>query len=98
SSRKIPCRLHPRSMSYGMLRGTPRDSDTDMAKPKTIFTCTECGGQATKWQGQCAHCNAWNTLVETAVESIGKAGMHRFSSLAGVAAVVALAEVEARDF
>ena len=69
-----------------------------MAKPKTIHTCTECGGQATKWQGQCPHCNAWNTLVETTVEATGKAGVHRFASLAGVGAVVKLGEVEARDF
>ena len=24
-----------------------------MAKPKTVYACTECGGQAPKWQGQC---------------------------------------------
>ncbi|MGH8685950.1 MAG: hypothetical protein ACREUM_11430, partial [Nitrosospira sp.] len=35
-----------------------------MAKPKSIYSCTECGGQAPKWQGQCPHCQAWNTLVE----------------------------------
>ena len=70
-----------------------------MAKAKTIHTCTECGGQSTKWQGQCPHCSAWNTLVETTVDSIGKgAGVNRFSSLGGTAAVVALADVEARDF
>ena len=70
-----------------------------MAKPKTVYTCTECGGQSTKWQGQCAHCNAWNTLVETAVEaSAGKAGLHRFASLAGTSQIVSLGEVEAEDF
>ena len=60
-----------------------------MAKPKSVYTCTECGGQSTKWQGQCAHCNAWNTLVETALEAgAGKAGMHRFASLAGTSEIV----------
>ena len=39
-----------------------------MAKPKTIYSCTECGGQTLKWQGQCPHCSAWNTLVETVAE------------------------------
>ena len=68
-----------------------------MARAKTIFTCTECGGQATKWQGQCAHCNEWNTLVETVVEG-ARAGAHRYASLAGTAEAVALADVEARDF
>ncbi len=70
-----------------------------MAKPKTVFTCTECGGQATKWQGQCAHCNAWNTLVETVVEAgAGRAGLNRFASLAGTSEIVSLGEVEAEDF
>ena len=35
-----------------------------MAKLKTLFFCTECGGESAKWQGQCAHCKAWNTLIE----------------------------------
>jgi DNA repair protein RadA/Sms len=52
-----------------------------MAKAKTVYTCTECGGQSPKWQGQCPHCSEWNTLVETIVEaSAGSA--HRFSATA----------------
>ncbi len=70
-----------------------------MAKAKTVYTCTECGGQSPKWQGQCSHCEAWNTLVETAVEaSAGKAGLHRFASLAGTSEIVLLGEVQAEDF
>jgi DNA repair protein RadA/Sms len=40
-----------------------------MAKDKTIYTCTECGGTSPKWLGKCPHCNAWNTLIESAAES-----------------------------
>ncbi|KXW56961.1 DNA repair protein RadA [Ferrovum sp. PN-J185] len=40
-----------------------------MAKSKTLYTCTECGGQSPKWQGQCPHCQVWNSLVETVIES-----------------------------
>ena len=69
-----------------------------MARAKTVYTCTECGGQVPKWQGQCPHCNEWNTLVETAIEGARAAGAHRFAALAGGGEVVALAEVEARDF
>ena len=69
-----------------------------MARAKTIHTCTECGGQAPKWQGQCPHCSAWNTLVETALEMSVVKGVNRFASLAGASEVVALAEVEAEDF
>ena len=38
------------------------------SRPKTQYTCTECGGSAPKWSGQCPHCERWNTLVETLVE------------------------------
>ena len=40
-----------------------------MAKAKSIYSCTECGGQVLKWQGQCPHCQAWNTLVEAVAEA-----------------------------
>lgn len=35
-----------------------------MAKTKTVYFCTECGNESPKWQGRCAACGAWNTLVE----------------------------------
>ena len=69
-----------------------------MAKPKTIYSCTECGGQSPKWQGQCPHCNAWNTLIEGVAET---ASANRYSTLAGVNAesgkVQSLAKVRAED-
>jgi len=68
-----------------------------MAKSKTVFTCTECGGQSLKWQGQCPHCTAWNSMVESVAESTKGAG-HRFASLGGTAQAVALGDIEAKDF
>lgn len=41
-----------------------------MAKPKTIYTCQNCGAQAPKWLGKCPDCNQWNTYAE---EIIGPA-------------------------
>jgi DNA repair protein RadA/Sms len=35
-----------------------------MAKPKRRYVCTECGSVSSRWQGQCADCSQWNTLVE----------------------------------
>lgn len=35
-----------------------------MAKVKTVYYCSECGNESPKWQGRCAACGAWNTLVE----------------------------------
>ena len=67
-----------------------------MAKSKSIYTCTECGGQAVKWQGQCPHCTAWNTLVETIAEA-PTAAVSRFSAVAGSGKLQRLNEVEARE-
>ena len=66
-----------------------------MAKVKSIYTCTECGGQSLKWQGQCPHCTAWNTLLETVAEAVHASGVNRFSALAADGRVQTLAEVEA---
>ncbi len=33
-------------------------------KTKTVFRCTECGAEHTKWGGRCNACGEWNTLVE----------------------------------
>jgi DNA repair protein RadA/Sms len=66
-----------------------------MAKAKTVYTCTECGGQTPKWQGQCPHCNAWNTLVETVAEAPSPS---RFAALASQGTgLQKLAEVEAAE-
>lgn len=69
-----------------------------MAKVKTNYTCTECGGVSNKWAGQCPACGQWNTLVETLVES---GGGNRYSStpqsLAQTAPVLSLADIEAID-
>jgi DNA repair protein RadA/Sms len=62
-----------------------------LAKPKTIYSCTECGGQTLKWQGQCPHCNAWNTLVESIAERAGA----RYQGLAQPSQVQTLGQVNA---
>ncbi len=35
-----------------------------MAKPKKRYACAACGSVTHRWQGQCADCSEWNTLVE----------------------------------
>jgi DNA repair protein RadA/Sms len=65
-----------------------------MAKPKNIYSCTECGGQSPKWQGQCPQCGAWNTLIEAA----SVAGGTRFEGVTGTRSqVTPLAAVEAQE-
>ena len=44
-----------------------------MAKAKTAYVCSECGASASKWQGQCGECGAWNSLGEVVLEAGGPA-------------------------
>jgi DNA repair protein RadA/Sms len=70
-----------------------------MAKEKTLFSCTDCGGTSPKWLGKCPSCGAWNTLVESVAETPG-ASKNRYSGMAALApsaAVATLAEIEASD-
>jgi len=34
-----------------------------MARSKEVFICQNCAASSPKWQGQCAACGEWNTLV-----------------------------------
>lgn len=40
---------------------------------KTIFYCSNCGYESTKWMGQCPGCHEWNTFVEEPVRTGGTA-------------------------
>jgi len=53
-------------------------------KTKSVFSCTECGAQASKWSGQCPGCSGWNTLVETVAVSDSNRNT-RFQALASTA-------------
>ncbi len=37
-------------------------------KTKTVFVCTECGNEYSKWMGRCTACGAWNSVVEEVVQ------------------------------
>jgi DNA repair protein RadA/Sms len=65
-----------------------------MAKARAVHVCTACGGESPKWQGQCPHCNAWNTLVESVAESAAPA---RYQGLAEASRVTRLSEVDAQE-
>ena len=41
-----------------------------MAKAKKKFVCQSCGAVSTRWQGQCADCKEWNTIVEDAPATV----------------------------
>ena len=36
-------------------------------KQKTMFYCSECGNEFSKWAGKCSACGAWNSIIEQPV-------------------------------
>ena len=66
-----------------------------MAKAKTLYACSECGGQSSRWQGQCPACGAWNTLLETLAEP--PATRHRYAGLAKPEGIKRLAEIDVAE-
>ena len=70
-----------------------------MAKDKTQYTCTDCGGISAKWLGKCPSCGAWNTLIESVVES-ATTTKNRYAGMAALAPaseVAVLSDIEAQD-
>jgi len=103
--RRCPCsKTRPRAMLYSAAPSLARIAShipAPMAKEKTLFTCSACGGTSPRWLGKCPSCGAWNTLVETVAEA--ELGKNRYSAasftgLAQAQAVQPLAAIEARDF
>src|SRR5437867_4287509 len=48
-----------------------------MARSSPVFVCSECGGETLKWQGQCPHCSAWNSLEQRAAAARAPSGVAR---------------------
>ena len=51
-----------------------------MKARSSVFFCTECGNETSKWAGRCPSCGAWNTIVEQAAPKAnaapkGRSGM-----------------------
>lgn len=71
-----------------------------MAKDKSIFTCTDCGGTTPRWLGKCPACGAWNTLIESTVDSSGSSKNRytsQFQALAKTSELTKLGDIEATD-
>ncbi len=49
------------------------------ARVRTVYRCTECGGEHPRWAGRCDVCGAWSTLVEeiSAPKAAAKGGAAR---------------------
>ncbi len=71
-----------------------------MAKDKSIFTCTDCGGTTPRWLGKCPACGAWNTLIESTIDSSGSSKNRytsQFQALAKTSELTKLGDIEATD-
>jgi DNA repair protein RadA/Sms len=68
-----------------------------MAKKETIFVCSNCGNEYSKWQGQCSACGEWNSLKE--VKSLGKPinGNRIKKNLGGPREVKKVSEIETKN-
>jgi DNA repair protein RadA/Sms len=62
-----------------------------VAKKAVIYSCTECGAQASKWLGRCPDCNAWNSYAQ---EDALPAQAHG-SALTGMGAPTPIGHVDA---
>ena len=40
-----------------------------MAKPQSVYVCSDCGAEHTQWQGRCSVCGEWNVLSRMTVGS-----------------------------
>lgn len=68
-----------------------------MAKSKTTYVCSECGGTSSRWNGKCPHCGAWNCMQESVQEAASESN-NRLSSWTGQrGAVVDMSAVKAQD-
>ena len=66
-----------------------------MAKLKTRYVCQACGSEHHRWQGQCADCAEWNTLVEEAAAPTVFSAKHDLRSGGRAVELVALDAVVA---
>jgi DNA repair protein RadA/Sms len=67
-----------------------------MARDKTVYTCTACGGTSPKWLGKCPHCGEWNTLEEGVAEN-STAPRHRYKAQTPLQPIATLSQIEAAE-
>jgi len=71
---------------------------------RSVYVCSECGHDSTKWEGRCPACEAWNSYVEEVVREAprigigssrqGPARLARSTVSSAQAAAVSLADVD----
>ena len=54
-------------------------------KNKTVYACTECGAESTKWYGRCPSCGAWNSMEEQIQTQNFSSGSHSAAKVQSIA-------------
>lgn len=66
-----------------------------MAKAKSVYICSACGAESSKWAGQCGDCGEWNTLSEQLKPVVSKGRAGGYSGSAATVTTLASIETEA---
>lgn len=65
-----------------------------MAKTDTLFTCSHCDAQYTKWTGRCLECGKWGTVAESSKRKTAK---KEAAAAAPLATIKKLSDIAASD-
>lgn len=74
-----------------------------MAKLKTVYICSQCGYESSKWNGKCPSCGEWNTFEEDVVEvqsaksSLSKGGTSSIKTVNLSSKIVTLSGIDAEE-
>ena len=66
---------------------------------KTVWFCSDCGGESPKWEGRCPHCRQWGTMVEESVpvKNIGGIPFRSGDGVLSKGRVMKVSEIEVSD-
>jgi len=67
-----------------------------MAKPRSVYRCTDCGHDHPKWVGKCEACGAWNTVAEEPI-AVSRGSRSGRSGKAPAASALSAAPARLRD-
>lgn len=69
-----------------------------MAKAKSVYICSQCGYESSKWNGRCPDCGEWNTFEESIPAVSTASGKQRARSNRDLSdAIVGIKGVDARS-
>jgi len=63
-------------------------------KSKTVWYCSNCGAEFSRWEGRCHACGEWNTLVEERVSVSAKPSKNMGPADAGRSEVLRISDIE----